>query len=195
MGKKKAGPKCGARKRQPKGTKEKCTQAAGWGTDHPGEGRCKLHGGASPIKHGRYSTITRKSIRQRMDALAADKNPLDLEPDLLLLRALLVDYIERYDAFTEALFAWHDSYRNNGNSEPKPIQLLDISDASTIIEKVSRVVERVHKIRSESSLSFETFRRLMEQMGLAVAKHVDADTVGRIEAEWGTISVDGNTGD
>lgn len=183
--------KCGAKNRQGK----PCGHENGWGTDHPGEGRCRLHGGATPIKHGRYSTITRRSIRQKMDALAADKNPLDLEPDLLLLRALLVDYIERYDSFVEALFAWHESYINNGGSAPKPIQLLDISDASSIIEKVSRVVERVHKIRGENSLSFETFRRLMEQMGLAVAKHVDADTVGRIEAEWGAISVDGKTGD
>jgi hypothetical protein len=38
-------PRCGARKRQGGGT---CTQAAGWGTDHPGVGACKLHGGAMP---------------------------------------------------------------------------------------------------------------------------------------------------
>jgi len=25
-----------------------CGQAAGWGTPHPGTGRCKLHGGAAP---------------------------------------------------------------------------------------------------------------------------------------------------
>lgn len=34
--------KCGAKKRQGTGF---CTQRAGWGTDHPGVGRCKLHGG------------------------------------------------------------------------------------------------------------------------------------------------------
>lgn len=38
----KAGPKCGGAKRQGGGT---CTQTAGWGTSHPGTGRCKLHGG------------------------------------------------------------------------------------------------------------------------------------------------------
>jgi len=35
---------CGARTR----SGEPCRQAAGWGTDHPGVGRCKLHGGATP---------------------------------------------------------------------------------------------------------------------------------------------------
>lgn len=38
-------PKCGARKRQGEGN---CTRPAGWGTDHPGAGQCKLHGGSMP---------------------------------------------------------------------------------------------------------------------------------------------------
>lgn len=37
-------PKCGARKRQGEGN---CTRPAGWGTDHPGTGKCKLHGGCT----------------------------------------------------------------------------------------------------------------------------------------------------
>lgn len=40
-------PRCGGRKRQGDGT---CTQAAGWGTSHPGTGRCKLHGGSTPTQ-------------------------------------------------------------------------------------------------------------------------------------------------
>lgn len=42
-------PKCGGTKKQdnPDGT-ETCKRPAGWGTDHPGFGRCKLHGGSSP---------------------------------------------------------------------------------------------------------------------------------------------------
>lgn len=51
-------PLCGAKTRA--GTP--CRRPAGWGTDHVGEGRCKLHGGRSPrgflhprYKHGRYA--------------------------------------------------------------------------------------------------------------------------------------------
>ena len=36
---------CDAKKKQSEGT---CHRPAGWGTDHLGVGRCKLHGGASP---------------------------------------------------------------------------------------------------------------------------------------------------
>lgn len=35
---------CGAKKKQGEGT---CGRPAGWGTDHAGWGRCKLHGGSS----------------------------------------------------------------------------------------------------------------------------------------------------
>jgi len=38
-------PRCGGKKKQGEGT---CTQPAGWGTPHPGTGRCKLHGGCAP---------------------------------------------------------------------------------------------------------------------------------------------------
>ena len=53
-------PICGAKKSQSEGP---CTRPAGWGTDHVGDGRCKLHAGSSPIKSGRYSNIKRERIR------------------------------------------------------------------------------------------------------------------------------------
>ena len=58
-------PRCGAKNRAGK----PCQQKAGWGTDHVGTGRCKLHGGASTgapkgnknaLKHGRYTKEARE---------------------------------------------------------------------------------------------------------------------------------------
>jgi hypothetical protein len=37
--------KCGGKLKRRDGT---CARPAGWGTDHPGTGRCKLHGGSTP---------------------------------------------------------------------------------------------------------------------------------------------------
>lgn len=51
---------CGARKRQPRHLGERCARPAGWGTTHLGFGRCKLHGGATPYKHGRYLRTVRE---------------------------------------------------------------------------------------------------------------------------------------
>ena len=61
------GPKCGGKLHRRDGT---CTQPAGWGTDHPGHGRCKLHGGSAPS--GRTAALT----EQALAALEA----LDIEP-------------------------------------------------------------------------------------------------------------------
>ena len=180
--------KCGAKRRGGPGM---CRRPAGWGTDHSGQGKCKLHGGASPIKHGRYSSITRDSIRLRLaEQDKLDIDPLDLVPDLKLCRALLTDYIDRYSEFTDALQAWHLSFVSP-DVTPKPRQILDLADASHLLERVSRIVERIYKIKSEGSISLETFKRLMEQMGLSVARHVDADTCRRIEQDWLAIRIDG----
>ena len=50
---------CGAKKRQPSFPGETCKRPSGWGTPHPGFGRCKLHGGSTPVREGRYSQVVR----------------------------------------------------------------------------------------------------------------------------------------
>lgn len=40
---------CGAKRRRVDAT---CKRPAGWGTDHPGSGRCKFHGGNNPGRPG-----------------------------------------------------------------------------------------------------------------------------------------------
>jgi hypothetical protein len=179
-------PHCGARTSHG----GKCHQWPGWGTEHVGSGKCKLHGGATPVKHGRYSTIARSSIQQRLSELKApDADPLDLVEDLYLLRALTIDYIQRYDDFTEALLAWHTSFLTEETAR-KPRQLLDVASASKLIVDCSRLIDTIHKIRAQQTISLETFKRLMEQMGITVARHVDADTCAIIERAWGEIRVD-----
>ena len=71
---------CGAKTRQG----DFCRQVAGWGTDHVGYGRCKLHGGASPgppkgncnaWKHGFYSA---EAIQERIRIRSVLRNARDL---------------------------------------------------------------------------------------------------------------------
>jgi hypothetical protein len=100
-------PTCAAKTRR--GTL--CSKAAGWRTPHPGQGRCYLHGGKTPIKHGRYSTITRTRIRDLIEQHEADADPLNIFPEIAALRALFQEFIERYDEHTEALLAWHASWQ------------------------------------------------------------------------------------
>lgn len=51
-------PRCGGKKKQGGGF---CTQPAGWGTDHPGVGCCKLHGGCTPNQSA-------AAVRQKAEA-------------------------------------------------------------------------------------------------------------------------------
>jgi hypothetical protein len=69
------GPQCGATNRA--GTP--CQQTAGWGTDHAGVGRCKLHGGASPAG--------RKAAQRVIaaDAVVTFGLPRDVDPATALL--------------------------------------------------------------------------------------------------------------
>jgi hypothetical protein len=82
---------------------------AGWGTEND-VGRCKFHGGATPVKSGRYSTVKRKRIAELLKEFRADPDPLDITEELHLLRALVLDYVERYDEVTDLLSAWHSSF-------------------------------------------------------------------------------------
>ncbi len=106
-------PQCGS----PKKGGGICTKPAGWRTDHPGEGRCYFHGGASgsgrPIEHGkysRYSVIKAADVAEYRKHIEADPDPLNLIPDLNEIRARIVHYCNTYDETLEALLSWRASF-------------------------------------------------------------------------------------
>lgn len=140
------GPKCGAKKRQ---GGEPCGQAAGWGTNHAGEGRCKLHGGNNRITHGRYSLIHRESLRDLAAHFEGDPEPLDLLPDLAQCRALYTDFINRYDVWSQALLAWQESYK--AGDLPKRIlafrQALATRDPQQVLASIQELEEHLDSPR------------------------------------------------
>lgn len=188
--------KCGAETKS-KGTP--CTKPAGWRTDHTGEGRCYLHGGATPPKsHGRYSKITRPRLAELIKEFEEDQNPSDLLPELHFLRALVVDYVERYDVITDALIAWHESWKQ-GENEGKPRQVIDILSVGKFIGEIGSLADKIQKQKQEGVISMATFDRVTDSMGEEVVKaaqEVISDAATRtaliesIEARWGSIRLD-----
>jgi len=88
-----------------------CKRRAGWGTNHPGKYKCKLHGGVGQKPSGRYATINASPrLRDLIAQHTADKDPYNLLPELSLFRALSTEYIERHSDLTAALLAWHASH-------------------------------------------------------------------------------------
>jgi hypothetical protein len=177
--------RCGARSKR---DGRPCRHWAGLRTDHPGEGRCWLHGGRAPIKSGRYSTLKRQAIRDKIRELEQDPDPLSLLPEVLLLRAIVHDYLDRYDENTEALLAWHASFRAGGD-EGKPRQVLDLSDASRLVDRVGAMVKRIEDSRAANAVSQKDLFRTMELMGLAVRQHAPEECWGRILAAWEALRV------
>jgi hypothetical protein len=221
-----------------------CGAKAGTGTDHPGTGRCNHHGGNSPATHGahrvRYAGIQHKRIGELYEERQGDEDPLNLIPEVNLLRSIVHDFVERNDAFQEMLLAWHESWATGKQPSPgqyrafvrvieeyediirareaekdspemldlemarmyvraleelehnpKPRKILDITTASKLLVDISAIVARIEKSRSENAMSRPEFYRIMERMGVAVAKHNGiADPDQRLEAikqEWQNI--------
>lgn len=173
---------CGAHGRQ-RGAP--CKRPAGWGTDHVGQGRCKLHGGCSPIRSGRYSTIERDNIAKLIAQFEADPNPLDMRPELAAMRALFVDYIQRYDEFADALLAWHDSWGAE-DKKAKPHQILDIADAGRLLAETTKIVERIEKLQADkvNNVTRADLARVMLEMGRIVEVHANAATWKKIKHDW-----------
>jgi hypothetical protein len=229
------GPRCGAKTRSDQGHGRPCLLPAGFGTDHPGEGRCRYHGGLNILKHGRYSTITRPRIRELLDQYDKDPEPLNLLPEAKLLRALLTDFVERYDEITDGIICWHASWSEdygralsawkqsvneklaadpNAEVDPvphprdsvhKPRQVLDITAAASLADKVGAMVDRIEKYTAAQNnvITLDTLARVLEQVGVELVqtlmREVSDETLrARIlttfEERWSSVHLDVKSG-
>jgi len=173
---------CGAKNR----SGGACRNPAGKGTDHLGSGKCRNHGGSTPITTGRYSLVKRDDLRSLAEQYEKGPDPLNLLPDLAMCRAILHDFIERYDAWREAFLDWHASFTADDEGHPvsaKPRQVLDLSDARNTILAIAKIVETIERIRG--NISRTDLLRVMAEMGRVVEHFVDDETVrGRITEGW-----------
>lgn len=119
-------------KAKAKGTGERCKNAAAKGKEV-----CRLHGGAStgrPLIHGRYSTIKRAALQEKIEAFRNDPAAGDLRDELAILRALLEDYLGRFD----------DNLNLTG---------ADITLVYNMVDNIGRLVERIAKILAMTALT------------------------------------------
>lgn len=84
--------KCGAHGKQ---KKKPCGHPAGFRTDHPGTGRCYLHGGRVPIKTGLYSSVVREQNKALVEQLSKAPDLTSLDKEIALVRVLLHEFADR----------------------------------------------------------------------------------------------------
>lgn len=161
-------------------------------------GRCRMHGGKTPIQSGRYSVVKRPRLAELIAKFEADTDPTNILPEVAMLRALITDYVERYDEFTEALIAWHADWREGGG-HGKPHQVLDILSAAKFIGQIGSLVERIEKQRAEGAVSLEAVNRYVEQLGMEVVgalREAIADEDSRskalaaVDRRWESVAFD-----
>jgi adenylosuccinate synthase len=166
---------------------KRCARTSGLGTTHTGIGPCHLHQTAKkpydPTRRYREA-IEDGTIRARLSKLGKTEDDLlDLMPEVQMVRALIIDFINRYDELTGALIEW------NREKMGRPAAVPDITQAASLLEMVTRMVERIHRIQTTGAISLDTFRRVLEEMGITVARHVrDGATLDKIEGDWAKIS-------
>lgn len=127
-----------------------CKSEAGWGTTHPGQGRCRMHGGLQVqdgrVRTGRYSGIRSSRIQELLEEYSGDPDPLNVVEDLHLARALLRDYIERASAGrtqhvpeSKLLRNVLDEYeiRLRDGAEPTNTELEQLAKARTAIDTLT----------------------------------------------------------
>lgn len=105
---------CGAKTRA--GTP--CQQVAGWGTNHVGSGRCKLHGGkslrgimATDQRAGlKYSKYMPSRLLDRYQDAISDPDILELKHEIALTDGRLADLLTRVDT-GESGRIWQKLYK------------------------------------------------------------------------------------
>lgn len=105
-------------------------------------GRCRLHGGLSlsgadhpNFKHGAYSIYYEAmpdNIKAKTEAFE-QSDPFDLTTELALSKALLANFLERFKV--------------------SPLDMNAIGFMSTLIGDISRLVEKISKIKNETALT------------------------------------------
>jgi hypothetical protein len=165
-----------------------------------------LHGGATPIKSGRYSGIKRKSFKARIKRFLADPDPLNLADEIAMLRAFLEDFVDRWDEVygpDGALLAWHESF-HTGEAAPKPRQLPDFATLTVLVDRVGKMVERIHKMKTEGAITMVTLQRITGEMATDLMAVVNeqgfspdqvASLLNAVDARWNTIRLDAKRGD
>lgn len=174
-------PKCGANRKQTPGT---CTRPAGWGTDHPGTGNCKLHGGKTPSgnKHAQVVQAQRDVILFGAKRTIA---PAEALLELVHWTAGEVDYWRsRVRELDEADLTWGVTKVKEGGDdrgtteEAKPnIAYAMLIDASNRLEKYASSALKagadaamVQIARGQGALLAGVIQRVLARLDLSEAQ-------------------------
>lgn len=128
-----------------------CRKVAGYGTDHVGEGRCKLHGGNAgrPPETGLYSE-RRSELRQKLLDGGEEDEAEVMRTELAVLRTLLSEHLA---------------------DDKRPLRK-KVKGTAKIMREIRQHRESLHEIRMDRAPSTQDVQRLIGGIGRIIEEHV-----------------------
>jgi hypothetical protein len=140
------GPKCGAKGKR--GRQKTCAHPAGFRTNHPGVGKCWLHGGATPIKHGLYSKVVSEQNQAMVEQLAKAPDLSSLDREIALMRVIIHEFSEKTFEAIEAI----EGEKPEANAARFQAGVSRLQAIQEQIEQLSRVVHRKSAIDTAAAV-------------------------------------------
>jgi hypothetical protein len=157
---------CGGKKKQGEGL---CERPAGWGTDHAGAGRCKLHGGCAPSGsksgHAELVELVDREVRELFGKVAPEPAPVR-------------NPLAAYAAFAGRVMAWMDLM--DRLLDDLRVVGYESEYAGVQIQAVVQLYERAMD-RANAVLSSYARLRIDERLAAITSKQADA-VIAAIEA-------------
>jgi hypothetical protein len=150
--------RCGAKT----GEETTCRNPAGKKTEHLGTGRCWLHDGR-PVVTGMYSKYLRGPFGEKVKAHLNDPNPLDLTPEIALLRGhidMVMEIMDREDRI------------------PKETEMEAVRQT---LNSLQRLADTVSKIETRAALTTREMVYVVTALADVLREEIeDADQLRRI---------------
>jgi hypothetical protein len=173
-------PRCGAQKRQG-APGETCTFIAGWGTDHVGVGRCRLHGGNTRTQranaHAELAEQEARSVLARLD-VAPVGDPLDA---LARLAGQVVAWQETISSIVNRLSA--DRVRYEGGAGAEQLRA-EVALYERAMDRTGHVLGMIAKLNIDDRLARVTERQAEQVIDAinAVLGHLGITGADAVEA-------------
>lgn len=167
-----------------------CANIAGSETDHHGDGRCKYHGGTTPIKDGTYSLVARDTLFEHLNRLIEqdEEQVMNLREELDLMRGLVVKQIEQHELLVDAIIRWNmleaaESAKDGRRARPQKVPELDNLMAS--LNLIVSVKQKMFDQANADAINKKDFFRLQEAQAEVVASKIRTLTylIGEEEIE------------
>lgn len=187
--------KCGANTR----SGHPCGRPAGWGTEHPGIGTCKLHGG-STTNHNKAAAVVQAQRDVELFAARRDIHPAEALLELVQWTAGEVDYWrQRVTQLEEDDLTWGTTKVKTGGDdrgtteEAKPnIAYAMLVDASNRLERYSSAAlkanideRRVRLAESEGRVLAGVIQRILTRIFDALVERLGAVEARQVlESAW-----------